>query len=104
MLTIEEIDRMIAEHERDLQVLKERKKEYLEMDVISDTPAGKLAIALHEKMCKNDHTEYCSWYYFARDGKHDWSEFAHNQYLTKARGIINQGFDVDNVISVLKVI
>lgn len=55
------------------------------------TPTQKLAIELHNKNCKGNHTDYCDWEYDVRnavDGTyHNWDGYAHKLYLEKAEKI-----------------
>ena len=57
---------------------------------------------LHDKHCHWNHTDGCGWFYAVKDGKHDWSEYGHQDYLKKAKLLINlfcrHGLDDRDVI------
>lgn len=83
----------VADIERELQSL-ETKKKALEksLEVARQLqvtgPEYDLAIFLHSKFCHGNHTDGCSWYYAVKDGMHDWSDYAHEEYLKKARLVL----------------
>lgn len=73
-----------------LQAEIDKKRQEL-ADAIADLEAAegkpieiRLAEDLHEKMCHWDHTEGCYWFYRADD----WNDSTHQEYLKKARGIL----------------
>lgn len=45
----------------------------------------KLAILLHSKLCRGNHTDGCSWNY-----ETSWNDFAKATYLAKAKSILAQ--------------
>lgn len=53
---------------------KKRIEDQVSPDIIE------IADALHEKMCRSDHTEHCDWYY----GSWEKKTSAHMQYIGKA--------------------
>lgn len=69
----------INKKESELNALKEKLKHLNSLD--SDK---KLATILHEKQCKYNHVDGCSWYY----RENDWSDSTHKEYLEKARCIL----------------
>ena len=57
---------------------------------ISSTLAGKLAIFLHDNLCSSSHEDRCGWDRSVdRETGHDWTEYAHEKYLEKAKDIIS---------------
>lgn len=48
----------------------------------------RLAVMMHNKLCSQDHTEGCGWYYGVKSGKHDWNESEHKRRLEKSRNVI----------------
>lgn len=48
-----------------------------------------LAIKLHDKLCRWNHTDGCAWHYAIKNGVHDWNEDSHKEYLRKANRIMN---------------
>lgn len=55
----------------------------------------RMAILLHEKLCKYDHTDQCSWYYEIDGIEHDWNRYQHKEYLEKADKLISKGINID---------
>ena len=60
-----------------------------------------LAEALHDMLCRWNHTDGCGWFY-ETDEKTKWSGYAHKAYLDKARKLMNQlpDMDPDDIIKV----
>ena len=56
--------------------------------LIESSKTHLLAIKLHDKLCRWNHTDGCAWYYFIKDGVHDWSESSHKAYLVKAHRVM----------------
>ena len=50
----------------------------------NEKPSAILAIAMHDKMCRHNHTDGCGWYYEIAKGKHDWTRHEHNHWLKAA--------------------
>lgn len=48
----------------------------------------KLAITLHDMLCRWNHVDACEWFYEVNKGIHDWSGQSHQPYLTKARSVV----------------
>lgn len=65
--------------------------------LISDSPAGKFAIALHSKECIHNHTDGCGWFYEFTNKEHEWNSYTHKSYLEKANKILKR---LDNGIKV----
>lgn len=73
-------DELIQEsgYERVYVMKNESKRKKLIKEAESLLPKNKkLAIYLHSKMCKGNHTDYCSWFYEINGVDHDWTRFAH---------------------------
>lgn len=49
----------------------------------------RLAITLHEMLCRWNHTDGCGWEYEGKNGIPDWHGHAHGKYLGKARMILS---------------
>ena len=43
-----------------------------------------LAALLHDKLCKDNHTDGCGWFYEIRNGVHEWNRDTHAGWLNKA--------------------
>ncbi len=56
--------------------------------VESLTPERALAEHLHEAMCRWNHTDGCSWLYETSRGNVNWSGYAHNEWLGKAKEVM----------------
>jgi hypothetical protein len=71
-------------------------------------PEHKLAILLHDKTCKWNHTDGCDWHYNIHKGVHDWNSHGHHMYLTRARTVMRQcegiGLDLAKVEEVAGII
>lgn len=71
-----------------------REKEQMEQKAYRLTEAQKFAIALHEKRCSHDHTEYCAWHYRDIYDPATWLDgFEHKNYLKRAKKILATGVD-----------
>ena len=85
-------------------MLLEKRKE-LEKEYNSFLPKDKkLAIHLHNILCKSNHTDQCSWYYEKMEGdplEHDWDRYAHKEYLQKAREVLKVESDVNHLIDII---
>lgn len=81
-----------AEHElRDLeaQIVKRREELARAREQHESTaPVYQLAIALHDKMCRWNHTDGCGWMYQIHKGVHDWNAHEHSAWLNKATVIM----------------
>lgn len=49
----------------------------------------RLAITLHELLCRWNHVDGCSWEYEGNGGKTDWNGHAHSEYLKKGRQMLS---------------
>jgi hypothetical protein len=94
MRTEAEIEAEIAEKTRELEAVRAEaaKRAALPED-------KRLAIELHEQLCRWNHTDGCGWYY----GVDNWSEYAHSVYLEKARNIFAKTkMDFDSIVTVVQ--
>lgn len=57
------------------------------LEEFNQLPADKqIASELHERLCRWEHTEGCSWYYEDKDNR--WEQYAHAKYLAQAHTIL----------------
>lgn len=54
------------------------------------TDEQELAIVLHDKLCRVEHVEACSWFYEVNGKTHDWKRYAHEKYLKKATNVMTE--------------
>lgn len=80
-----DLDKQIAATEATLAELKRQKADFESMSADYS-----LAILLHETTCHSEHTERCGWYYEFKDGRHAWTGWTHDRYLTKARDLMDR--------------
>lgn len=92
-----ELARLEAELRRRKELLKTAKRE-----LDTSTPTHHLAIAMHHRLCRWNHTDGCGWHYEIRDGIHDWSGHDHARWLRNAnmvmRLIEGQPVTADNIV------
>jgi hypothetical protein len=81
----DDLERLEADIKRRRELVRQAREQ---MESLS--PTHHLAIFLHDRLCRWDHTEGCAWHYFVKDGVHDWSEYTHQQYLRRANQIIQR--------------
>ena len=43
---------------------------------------------MHSRMCKENHTDGCSWFYEIDGLEHDWTRINHEKYLNKAKDLL----------------
>ena len=55
----------------------------------------RMAILLHKNLCHCNHTDQCGWFYELNGIEHDWTKWAHKDYLKKADRLISKGIDID---------
>ena len=48
----------------------------------------KLAVNLHDMLCRANHSDGCGWFYEIPKGEHNWAGSAHEPYLTKAHSVM----------------
>jgi len=67
------------------EVNKRHEEELVESNrVITEQPIAQFAIKLHNKFCKWNHTDGCSWHYEMVNREHDWSRDEHRRWMNKA--------------------
>lgn len=101
---MKKLEAEIAEKQQKLEELKEQHR----LEALQ-APEFKLAILLHDMTCKWNHTDGCSWYYemvkHSKGEEHNWTGWAHDQFLRKARLIIKtpslQGIELEQLIKIL---
>ncbi len=68
------------------------------------TPAQRLAISLHSKMCRHNHTDGCSWFYHMKNDIPDWHAHSQKNYILKAQRLLLQCEDVDQVLKIIDIL
>ena len=73
-------------------------------------PIYLLAEQLHDRLCRYNHTDGCSWFYEAKDGETDWSGWAHEKYLAHAQRLthfceahkitVEQALDIHSAVEI----
>ncbi len=79
---IEEKRQQVAKLQQEITALEEVDRKLAELG-----PEFLLAVQLHDKFCRWNHTDGCSWFYEV-DDKDTWAQSSHKEYLTKARKLI----------------
>lgn len=74
-----ELARLEADLKRRKELLKTAKRE-----LDTSTPTHHLAIAMHQRLCRWNHTDGCGWHYEIKDGIHNWSGHDHARWLRTA--------------------
>lgn len=82
MQSISKIDQKIIELQNEIDKLEKTKSELKNL-----TPEQQIAEYLHEKTCRWNHTDGCSWHY--ETGNNKWSCGVHSEYLKRARLLYN---------------
>lgn len=97
----------LKEYEKQLQLRRERVKAAKKI-LMESSKVHVLAIKMHDKMCRWNHTDGCGWHYAVKDGMHDWGEHSHQHYLRKAHMIMKRlesgPVTCDNVIEFIDVL
>jgi len=73
----------LAEMERQLKQRRELLKT-AKRELDTSTPTHHLAIAMHQRLCRWNHTDGCLWHYEIEKGIHDWSGHDHQRWLRHA--------------------
>ena len=61
-----------------------------------------LAIFLHDYYCNQSHEDNCGWYYeMDNNDNHDWSGYAHKNWVERARSLFSIGLEYDDIIKTL---
>lgn len=91
----------LKQAEKEVQLRQERVKAAKKI-LMESSNTHLLAIKLHDKWCRWNHTDGCGWHYAIKDGVHDWSESSHQAYLRKAHIIMkrleNSPVTCDNIL------
>lgn len=80
------LDDEIARLEKLLDEVRKAKSNS-RMDTIAQSPDGQLAIFLHDKFCRLNHTDGCAWHYDFVKGVHNWNGYEHRRYLQEAKDL-----------------
>ena len=78
---VEKLEKEILGLEQKLSAAKQKRQELDALD-----PAKRMAIFLHEKFCRINHTDGCSWFY--ESGDTAWSGHAHSSWLKHAQEVM----------------
>lgn len=100
MTTITELNKQKEELQKKIKELLEKEKYIIE----SMSPNQQLAVTLHEKLCKSNHTVGCVWYYEISNGFHKWDDYSHQQWLKKADRMLETKVSIDDIISIIECI
>lgn len=76
---IKQLQKQIADKQEQLKRQQE--------ELVKLTPVHKLAIAIHSATCHSNHIDMCDWHYSIKDGRHDWSGWAHQRALERAKAM-----------------
>lgn len=85
----------LAKLERTIQARKAQLEE-ARKELTANSPAKNLAILLHDKLCRWNHTDGCGWHYDVNKGIHNWNGHDHKEYLLKAE-LVLAGLDREPV-------
>lgn len=91
--------------QKEIGILDNEQEAYDEL-----TDVQRLAILLHELLCRNNHTDGCSWGYEINNGIHDWDSgrWAHTHYIELAESLLGRVSDLDvedvryNTLTIIK--
>lgn len=71
-------------------------------------PIYLLAEQLHDRLCKFNHTDGCSWFYEVKGSEPNWAAWAHDKYLAHAHRLtrfceahkitVEKALDIHNVV------
>jgi len=77
--TLEELEKELVSTKDKIKMLETQKKAML-ADVDTNSDTGQMAILLHSKLCKHNHTDGCDWFYGVSKGVDDWkNNYAHRE-------------------------
>ena len=79
-----EIEEEIAKLQKELAEVND-----LAIDMAKGDPKA-IAIYLHDRMCKSDHSDRCGWYYEVHGGIHNWDDSSHKSWLERANRFIEK--------------
>lgn len=102
-MDVTKIDAEIVALEQKIKQLTEQKKAIVNM-----SPREVLAVTIHKKTCRWNHTDGCGWDYESKRGaegerREDWSGSTHKEYLSRADAMISALADLA-VYDIIRVI
>lgn len=105
-LATKEGDELIEKSHHIYGYRNEEKRDELRKEYIQTLPRNKqLAIELHNKLCRGNHTDGCSFYYEIKDLDDNWEGSAHKKYLKKADLLLKEfPDDIEKVLRVIDII
>ena len=83
---IEDARRAVENAQRKLALAQERLERTENAERAMDSEQ-KLAVELHEALCRWNHMDGCGWHYEIKPQSTDWSGYAHAEYLKRARAL-----------------
>lgn len=93
---------------RTFQISEEEWKRSIEEEIYNKLPIRyRLAIVLHNKLCRYNHTDACSWFYEVQGFDHSWHASGHSPWVKKADDIIraaNGRADDDTIYDIINAI
>ncbi len=86
-----QLQREIREKEEELSKIK------VELALVKELlPHERIAVELHETLCRHNHTDGCSWHNEVKKGVHNWDGNEHKSWIKK--GIrLNDFIAVNNI-------
>lgn len=70
----------------------------------AESDTAKIAIALHEKMCRYNNTDGCGWLYEIKGNTHNWDGNAHASWFRRAEAFerkIPAKYTTEDVLAIL---
>ncbi len=67
-------------------------------------PEQRLAIILHGKMCRFNHTDDCDWQYHMKNDIPDWHAHSQKNYILKAQRLLAVCQDADQAIKMVEIL
>ena len=64
----------------------------------------RLAILLHDALCRWNHTDGCGWFYEVQEDIHDWRKRDHQVWLKKSRAALKVLDDPDLILAIVKAV
>ena len=106
-MSIESINQLktkIEEYQKDIQLLEAK----IAADAL-ESPDKKLAVVLHDLLCRGNHTDQCGWHYEQDSTKSSrWDHYDNARYLKKAQSVIcmceQSTIQVDTAIAICKML
>ena len=95
-LATRENDKLIEVSHNCYEYANEQKRRDLRQEYIETLSEGKkLALKLHDKTCKCNHTDGCFFYYEINGLEDKWDSYNHKNYLEKAQKLLAEFSDED---------